>query len=1064
MQNRGAITFFAVAFALVCLYQLSFTYVTYRAEKAAKAYAVNQTAQKEAEQLAKGDEVLKGYYLDSIAKARENYYLDSIANTVIYNIGIDQYTYKDCKERELNLGLDLKGGMNVVLEISVDDIIRALSGNSKDPVFLKAMKMAHEKQKNSGKDFVTLFGESFNEIDPNARLASIFLYEFKDKGITTNSTNDEVLAVIRKEAEGAIDRSFEILRTRIDRFGVAQPNIQKLATSGRILIELPGIKDPERVRKLLQGTAKLEFWETYDFSELYQYFDEANAKLKAEQTLESEKGGKTAGDTTAVKNQTPANQESKAEETKKESNPLLEGQDTTGEKSLMEEIGADTTKSDQNISFDEYAKKYPLYAYLSPSYIPTDDGKMIPAESARVGAAAIKDTARINKMLKEVKDIFPKNLKLAWTVKPDPNRPDILDLVALKASGRDGSAALGGDVIVDARQDYDQNGRVTVDLQMNSQGAKIWKRLTGENIGRQIAIVLDGYVYSYPNVNDEIPNGRSTISGGNMSLEEAQDLANILKAGKLPAPARIVEEAVVGPSLGREAVKAGMNSFILAFILVLAYMITYYNRGGWVASLALVTNIFFIFGILASLKAVLTLPGMAGIVLTLGMAVDANVIIYERIKEEVRAGKGLRLAITDGYKNAYSAIIDGNVTTLLTGIVLYIFGTGPVQGFATTLIIGILSSLFTAIFISRLIFTWMLKKNFKINFSNKFTANVLSDTKFDFISARRKAYIFSGILILISLGSLFTKGLNYGIDFTGGRTYVIRFDKDVQTQAIRDALTKEFGGEAPEVKTFGPNSQIKVTTKYLIDDDRREVDSIIQQKLYNGTVDFFSTKLSYTDFSTDTEGENKLLGILSSQKIGPTIAYDIRTKAYFAIGFALIIIFIYIAIRFKKWQYGVAGVLALFHDSLITVGMFSLFYGILPFSMEVDQAFIAAILTIIGYSINDTVIIFDRIREYNFLFPKHPLKRNMNDGLNSTLARTMNTSGTTLVVLLIIFIFGGEVIRGFIFALLIGILIGTYSSVFTASPLAFDLLKGDKQEREMQKKAEKTTSRKKKKN
>jgi len=1061
MQNRGAITFFAVAFALVCLYQLSFTYVTYRAEKAAKAYAVNETAQKEAEQLAGGDEVLKGYYLDSISRAREKYYLDSIANTVIYNIGIDKYTYKDCKEREINLGLDLKGGMNVVLEISVDDIIRALSGNSKDPVFLKAMKMAHQKQKNSAKDFVTLFGESFNEIDPNARLASIFLYEFKDKGITTNSTNDEVLAVIRKEADGAIDRSFEILRTRIDRFGVAQPNIQKLATSGRILIELPGIKDPERVRKLLQGTAKLEFWETYDFSELYQYFDEANTKLKAEQAIKTEE--KATKDTTGVKNQSATKEESKAEETKKESNPLLEGQDTTGEKSLMEEIGADTTKSDQNISFEEYAKKYPLYAYLSPSYIPTDDGRMIPAESARVGSAAIKDTARINKMLKEVKDIFPKNLILAWTVKPDPNRPDILDLVALKASGRDGSAALGGDVIVDARQDYDQNGRVTVDLQMNSQGAKIWKRLTGENIGRQIAIVLDGYVYSYPNVNDEIPNGRSTISGGNMTLEEAQDLANILKAGKLPAPARIVEEAVVGPSLGREAVKAGMNSFILAFILVLAYMITYYNRGGLVASLALVTNIFFIFGILASLKAVLTLPGMAGIVLTLGMAVDANVIIYERIKEEVRAGKGLRLAITDGYKNAYSAIIDGNVTTLLTGIVLYIFGTGPVQGFATTLIIGILSSLFTAIFISRLIFTWMLKKNYKINFSNKFTANVLSDTNFDFISARKKAYIFSSILILISLGSLFTKGLNYGIDFTGGRTYVIRFDKDVQTQAISDVLTKEFGGEAPEVKTFGPSSQIKVTTKFMIDDDRREVDSIIQRKLYDGTVDFFSTKLSYTDFSTDTEGENKLLGILSSQKIGPTIAYDIRTKAYFAIGFALIIIFIYIAIRVKKWQYGVAGVLALFHDSLITVGMFSLFYGILPFSMEVDQAFIAAILTIIGYSINDTVIIFDRIREYNFLFPKHPLKRNMNDGLNSTLARTMNTSGTTLVVLLIIFIFGGEVIRGFIFALLIGILIGTYSSVFTASPLAFDLLKGDKQEREMQAKVEKTTSRKKKK-
>jgi len=1063
MQNRGAITFFAVAFALVCLYQLSFTYVTRKTERNAKEYAVNETAQKQASQLAGNDEVLRGYYMDSIAKAREKYYLDSISNIDVYNIGIDSYTYKDCKEREINLGLDLKGGMNVVLEVSVNDIINALSGHSKDPVFVKAMKMAHDKQKNSGKDFVTLFGESFNEIDPNARLASIFLYEFKDKGITTNSTNDEVLSVIRKEANGAIDRSFEILRTRIDRFGVAQPNIQKLATSGRILIELPGIKDPERVRKLLQGTAKLEFWETYNFSDLYQYFDEANTKLKAEKDIEAETSTGQEKETTAKNTKTSGEKEKKTTgETKDNKNPLLEAQDTTG-KSLMEEIQSDTTAADQNASFEEYAKKYPLYAYLMPSYIQTKDGNMIPAENARVGSAAIKDTARINKMLKEVKDIFPKNLLLAWTVKPDPGRPDILDLVALKGSGREGTSAMGGEVIVDARQDYDQNGRVTVDLQMNSQGAKIWKRLTGENIGKQVAIVLDGYVYSFPVVNDEIPNGRSTISGGSMTLEEAQDLANILKAGKLPAPAKIVEEAVVGPSLGREAVKDGMNSFVLAFILILAYMIAYYNRGGWVASLALLTNIFFIFGILASLKAVLTLPGMAGIVLTLGMAVDANVIIYERIKEEVRAGKGLRLAITDGYKNAYSAIIDGNVTTLLTGIVLYIFGTGPVQGFATTLIIGLLSSLFTSIFISRLIFTWMLEKNFKINFSNKFTANTLANVKFDFIGARKKAYIFSGILILISLGSLLTKGLNYGIDFTGGRTFVIRFDKDVQTQPIRDALTKQFDGEAPEVKTFGPSSQIKVTTKYMIDVENKEVDSIIQTKLFNGVVGFYKTDMSYNDFSTDTEGENKLLGILSSQKIGPTIAYDIRTKAYFAIIFALVIILIYISIRFKKWQYGVSGVIALFHDSFITVGMFSLFYGILPFSMEVDQAFIAAILTIIGYSINDTVIIFDRIREYNYLYPKHTLKRNMNGGLNSTLARTLNTSGTTLVVLLVIFIFGGEVIRGFVFALLIGILIGTYSSVFTASPLTFDMLHGDREEREMKEKTEKLTARKKKK-
>ncbi len=1049
MQNKGAIKFFAIAFALVCLYQLSFTFVTTRVEKKAKEYAKNETALQEAKKLAGGNAARETYLLDSIEKARENYYLDSIANEVVYNIGIDKYTYKECKEREINLGLDLKGGMNIVLEVSVSDIIDALSGHSEDPTFREAMKRAHQMQKNSNKDFVTLFGEAFQQVDPNARLASIFLYEFKDKGITTNSTNDEVLKVIREEADGAIDRSFQILRTRIDRFGVAQPNIQKLATSGRILIELPGIKDPERVRKLLQGTAKLEFWETYNFSEIYQYFDQANKKLSAVEEVAAEDSAannKTA-ETEATTGQEEGSKEASANEGENKRAPEGENADTTKNK-LLEQIEKDTSAAAQKeLSFEEYAKKNPLYAYLRPSYYQNEQGGYQPAQSARVGVAAIKDTARINAMLRKVKDIFPRDLRLAWEVKPDPRTPDVLGLIALKASTRDGSAALGGDVIVDARQDFDQNGKVSVDLQMNSQGAKIWKRLTGENVGRQIAIVLDGYVYSYPVVNGEIPNGRSSISGGGMTVEEAKDLANILKAGKLPASAHIVEEAVVGPSLGREAVRAGMNSFILAFIMVLAYMIAYYNKAGWVASLALIINVFFLFGVLASLGAVLTLPGIAGIVLTLGMAVDANVIIYERIKEEVRAGKGLRLAIQDGYKNAYSAIIDGNVTTLLTGIVLYVFGTGPVQGFATTLIIGLLSSLFTSIFISRLIFSNMIDKNKKITFSNKYTANVLSNTNFDFIGWRKKAYILSGILIVISLISLFTRGLNFGVDFTGGRTYVIRFDRDVNTEQIRKKLTAEFDKIAPEVKTFGPSSQIKVTTKYLIDAEGINADSIIQSKLYNGLKSFYKTPLKYKDFTSDTEGENKLLGILSSQKIGPTIAYDIREKAYFAIFFALIIIFAYVAVRFKKWQYGLGGVAALFHDTIITLGMFSLFYGILPFNMEVDQAFIAAILTIIGYSINDTVIIFDRIRENTTLFPKHSLKRNMNEGLNRTLARTMNTSGTTLVVLLMIFIFGGEVIRGFVFALLVGILVGTYSSVFTASPIAYDLLHGDKDEK-----------------
>ncbi len=1041
MQNKGAIKVFAIAFALVSLYQLSFTFVTQRIERNARAYAHSEAAAKQADALAQGDDLLYGHYLDSITKARETYYLDSMGNQVVYNILLDKYTYQDVKEREINLGLDLKGGMNVVLEVSVSDIIQALSGNSTDEVFVQAMQLAREKQKNSQEDFVTLFGQAFQQIDPNASLSSIFLFEFRDKGITVNSTNAEVLAVIRKEAEGAIDRSFQILRTRIDRFGVTQPNIQKLATSGRILVELPGIKDPKRVRKLLQGTAQLEFWETYNFSEVYGFFDEANQRLK-----------ELEGATAAKK--TTSDEDSLTEETKTEA-PAEEGvKETLSEQiadadtsSLMDQLSSDATAQD-DLSFEEYAAQNPLYAYLMPSYVQDESGRFFPGNTARVGSAAVKDTARINYMISKVKSIFPRNMILAWTVKPRAaGQADLLELVALKSS-RDNKAALGGDVIVDARQDYDQNGRVEVTIQMNSEGAKSWKRLTGENIGKQVAIVLDGYVYSYPVVNDEIPNGRSSISGGDMTVTEAQDLANILKAGKLPAPSRIMEEAVVGPSLGREAVNAGLWSFVLAFGLVLIYMAFFYNKSGLVADLALFTNIFFLFGVLASLGAVLTLPGIAGIVLTLGMAVDANVIIYERIKEEIRAGKGIRLAIDDGYKNAYSAIIDGNVTTLLTGIVLYTFGTGPVQGFATTLIIGLLTSLFTAIFISRMIFIYLLDKNKTVVFDTKLTRNFLANTNFNFLNMRKTAYTISIILVIVSLASLTFRGLNYGVDFTGGRTYLVRFDQDVTVNEIRDALAIEFTEAVPEVKTFGPNRQVKITTKYMIEDDGREVDSIIQTMLFKSLEQFYQTDINYNDFTSDQEADDKLIGILSSQKVGPTIADDIRNKAVTAIIISLVIIFGYIAIRFRKWQYGLAGIIALFHDTIIVLGIFSLFYNILPFSMEIDQAFIAAILTIIGYSINDTVIIFDRIRENVSLHPKKLLRININDGLNSTLMRTFNTSGTTALVLIIIAIFGGEVIRGFVFALLVGILIGTYSSVFNASPIVFDLLKGPKQEKE----------------
>lgn len=1027
MQNKGAIKFFAIALAIVCLFQLSFTFFSKRVESKARNYAKNEIAARQAKELANGNSVREIPIYDSIVKAREAYYLDSMANLPVYNILVRKYTYQEVKERELNLGLDLKGGMNVTMEVSVVDIVKALADNSDNPVFTQAIQKAVEKQRNSQEDFVTLFGQAFKEVDPNAKLAAIFnTVDLKDR-VTFNSTNDEVLKVIREETNGAIDRTFNILRTRIDRFGVAQPNIQKMQTAGRILVELPGIKEPARVRKLLQGTAQLEFWETYQFADIIQFFEEANKRLA------------TAG--VEVSDSTNLNDISATDKTTVASadTAVAPAKDTTQlakDTSLLEKIGDTTAKNKQKESFEKYAKDNPLYAYLHPAIFADESGKYFPGKGATVGYAAIKDTSRVNKLLKRIANVFPRDLKLEWTVKPEKERPDVLELVALRVTNRDGKAPLGGEAVVDARQDYDQNGRVEITMLMNNQGAKVWKRLTADNVGKQVAIVLDNYVYSAPMVNGEIPNGRSSISG-NFSIDEAQDLANILKAGKLPAPARIVQEEIVGPSLGRESINAGLASFVIAFVLVLLYMGGYYNKAGWIADIALVANIFFIFGVLTSLGAVLTLPGIAGIVLTLGMAVDANVIIYERIREELRAGKGLRLAIEDGYSNAYSAIIDGNVTTLLTGIVLYIFGSGPIQGFATTLIIGIITSLFTAIFISRIIFEYLLKKNKSISFDNVYTKDAFVGINIDFIKIRKTLYIASSVVILAGIISLATKGLNFGVDFTGGRTYVVRFDQDVTTNDVRQALSKQFG-ESPEVKTFGGNNQVKITTKYNIENDSKEADSLVESKLFDGLKGFYKVPLSKAEFTSDLG--TKILGRLSSQKVGPTIADDIKKGALMAVFFALLVMFIYIAIRFKKWQYGLAGVISLAHDTMITIGVFSIFYGILPFNLEADQAFIAALLTIIGYSINDTVIIFDRIREFLGLHPKRTLKDNMNQAMNSTLGRTFNTSGTTLVVLIAIFIFGGEVIRGFVFALLIGIAIGTYSSIFNAAALAYDFI------------------------
>ncbi len=998
MQNRGAILTFAILLALVSLYQLSFTFKTRQVEKAARAYA-------------QGD------------PEKEFNYLDSISGEEVYNfLGLKKFTFKEVKELELNLGLDLRGGMNVTLEVAVDDLIRALSHYNTDSTFNAALQQARVMQRGSQEDFVTLFGRAFEEIDPNARLASIFLtLDLRDK-ININTTNAEVLNVIRTETDAAINNAFNIIRTRIDRFGVAQPNIQQLQTKGRILVELPGVKDQKRVRSLLQGTAMLEFWETYENQEVYTYLLQANDRLREMQASEK-------------KAETTEPEEALTEEQEKAEEQVAE-QDTVSEQesSLLAELEAagDTTQAGLD-DLENFRKEFPLFAVLNPS---TDQqGQLFPGPA--IGIAHSRDTAKVNEYLnrEQIKSIFPRDMMFRWTAKSTDQAGNYYRLIALKANTRDGRAPLDGDVITDARQDFDQFGsNPEVSMTMNSEGAKTWQRLTKENIGKSIAIVLDGYVRSFPTVQNEISGGRSSITGLE-TIEEAKDLANILKSGKMPAPARIIQEEIVGPSLGQEAIKSGLYSFILAFILVLAYMFFFYSRhAGFAADVALLTNMFFVIGILASLGATLTLPGIAGIVLTIGMAVDANVLIFERVQDELYAGKGIKLAISDGYKNAYSAIIDGQVTTLLTGIILYIFGSGPIKGFATTLIIGILTSLFTAIFITRIIFSWWLQRNKKIKFSNPKTANILRSTTINFLRKRKIAYVISGSFILISLGSIALRGFNYGIDFKGGRTYVVRLDQDVQVADVQSALEVSFE-TAPEVKTFGANNQIRITTTYKIEDSGEEVDNEVNELLIKGLQDagMLDENVSFEDFT------DKYL--LSSQKVGPTISADIRRESVIAITFALLAIFLYILVRFTRWQYGLGAVIALGHDAIVILGIFSLLYTILPFSLEVDQAFIAAILTVLGYSINDTVVVFDRIREYLKLYPKRKIEQNMNESINSTLRRTMSTSLSTFVVLLSIFLFGGTTIRGFTFALLIGIVVGTYSSIFLAAPISYDLQK-----------------------
>ena len=1004
MQSKGAIRFVAICLILACLWQLSFTLVTSICTKKANAAADKAVAEmQKSAAFAEIPDVDKAYYLDSIRKIEARRYTDSISTEKIY-FG---YTFKSVQNQEINLGLDLKGGMNVMLQVQLEDLVKALAGNNSFPEFQKAVALAKERSVNSKLDFISLFAEAWKEVGGGQRLAQIFgTYEMRDR-IKPESTDEQVISVIRAESESAVANSFNVLRNRIDRFGVTQPSIQKLGNTGRILVELPGVKEPERVRKLLQGTASLEFWTTFASQEIAPYLEEANAMLA--QTLDTE--------------------EEAAPVESAESDDLV-----------AQEIKAQGGEAD-NADVEAYKKANPLFAVLSPSQF---------RDNACIGLAAAADTALINQYLRmpEVAALFPAEFRPMWSVKPTSyiKNSNIYELVAIKASSRDGKAPLDGGVVTNARVEYDnrRGGEPGVSMTMNAEGANIWARLTKENIGRQVAIVLDGTVYSYPTVQTEITGGSSSITG-NFTIEEATDLANVLNSGKLPAPATIVQEQVVGPSLGAASIHAGLVSFIIAFCLVLLYMVLFYKGAGLVADVALLTNVVLLFGTLSAFGAVLTLPGIAGLVLTMGMAVDANVIIYERIKEELKAGKGLGKAIHDGYANAYSAIIDGQVTTLLTGLVLFFFGSGPIKGFATTLIIGIITSVLTSIFITRLIFDDRVNAGKGVTFETKFTRNFLKNTKINFLSGKKWSYAISGALIVIAIASMCFKGFTFGVDFTGGRTYVVRFDKPVTAEDVRQATNKVFeaaaakddnvSGASVEVKQFGGDSQMKITTSYKFEDESSAVDTEIEGMLYESLKGFYADDLTLSEFTSTLDNPN---GIISSDKVGASIANDIKRNALISIVLALLVIFGYIAVRFKGWTWGLGGVVSLAHTSVIVIGFFSLFSGILPFNLDVDQTFIAAILTIIGYAINDNVVIFDRIRENLGLHPNEDFRETVNKSLNATLTRTVNTSVSTLLPMLAIAIFGGESIRGLSVALCLGICIGTYASIMIGTPIMYD--------------------------
>ena len=976
MQNKGFIRVIAVLLTLICLFYISFSVVTAVYNNKAKEYAA-------------GDEAKYKHYIDSISTEKVYWWY---------------YTYQQCREMEIGLGLDLKGGMNVTLQISVADVLKSLSNNNPDPNFNAAIAAAQAAQAGNN-DFIASFYDEYRKIDPNVRLSAIFsTFQLKDK-ITPRSTNEEVIAVLRNELNSAVDNSYNVLRTRIDRFGVVAPNIQKLEKDGLISIELPGIKEPERVRKLLQGSANLEFWETYKLDQLIAKLDAVNNSIAAANAAQEKEA--------AVESETPV-AEAVADTT------ATAGDSTT--LSLKEKLQQEETDA---AAMERIRKQNPLLSLMN--YTQAYGGSPV------IGIVNKNDTAAVNSMLssKIARDILPSDLILRWTVKPIDEKQTMYELVALKA-GKGGKAPLGGDVITDARDDFDKIKGSVVSMTMNAEGAKTWEKLTRDNIGNAIAIVLDNQVYSFPNVHGAITGGSSEITGG-FSPEEAKDLANVLKSGKMAASVTIVQEDIIGPSLGQEAIQNGLISFLVALVLLMAYLIIMYGwTPGLIASFGVICNLFFTVGILASLQAVLTLSGIAGIVLSLAMAVDANVLIFERTKEELRAGKNMKSAVADGYKNAFSAIFDSNLTSIITGVILLIYGTGPILGFATTLIIGIATSFFTAIFITRLIFEAGLNRG-KFNnmtFTTAISRNFLTDTHINFVGLRKIGYICILAVIAVFVVSFFTRGMNQGIDFSGGRNYVVRFEQPVSPLEIENMLEPSFEGHSLSVITITSSNQVRISTNYRIADNGEEVDREIETKLYEGMKSLLGDT-TYEEFS-----ENM---IQSRQKVGPTIADDIKVGAYWAVFFSLIAMALYILLRFRNIAFSAGTLVSVAFTTFSVVGLYSLLYGVLPFSMEIDQNFVAAVLTVIGYSVNDTVVIFDRIREEKTLYPKRDLVTSINSALNSTLPRTINTGQSTIIVLLCILLLGAESVRSFAFAMLFGVIIGTFSTLFVATPIAYEI-------------------------